>query len=62
MDSSGYYIITLSMRLGGTNLRSFQLMFSGKAYYALALFEDKQPVYKLTIDSHYLRKYEIVFM
>lgn len=46
-------------------MRSLQFMFSGKAYYALALFDDDQghyrkTIYRLTIDSHFLRKYEFV--
>lgn len=57
LDASGQYYVSFTMLLSGFNLKSLQFMYSGKAYYALALSADSishrpQHVWKLTLDPY----------
>lgn len=61
LDASGQYYVSFTMLLSGFNLQSLQFMYTGKAYYALALSADIVPhqaqhVWKLTLDPYFMRK------
>ncbi|KAG8201764.1 hypothetical protein JTE90_012823 [Oedothorax gibbosus] len=59
LDASGQYYVSFTMLLSGFNLKSLQFMYTGKAYYALALSADyashqAQHVWKMTLDPYFI--------